>query len=128
MKKTTIILVVIITVVFTLNSTAQSDNEKNHKFTQADLLGLHNVIDLLKAAGSPLDYSKYSFQSFLLSVNLSGVEYTETASDSVFTDRQKRLISKSLIGSKLYVEKIRVIEQGETDGFYLPRLIIKLKE
>jgi hypothetical protein len=115
-------------VVFTLNSRGLSDYEKVHKFTKADLLSLNSVIDLLKAAGSPIDYLKYSFQSFSLSVNLSGVEYTETAQDSLFTDRQKSLISKSLVGSKLYVEKLRVIEQGQTDGSYLPRLIIKLKE
>ncbi len=105
-----------------------STKPKPFEIKRSDLLKMKSIVDLLKFVGSPLDYSGYSFTSFDLCLNISKIEYTETAGDSLISEKQRNFISKAPMDTKLYFEKIVIIQKEHKSSTRLPTVIVKLKE
>lgn len=123
MKRSIILVAICLAAFFTINAQV-----KNKSFSKSDLLKMTGLIELSKAIDSTADYSKYTFRSFELSLNLKGVEITETTQGALFSEKQKKLISDASVGTKLFFENIRAIEPEKRDVITLPVVIVGIKE
>ena len=128
MKKQFLISLMLLVAFVTLQAQDQSKQQKVHEFSKRKLLKMNSIFDLLKDVNPSVDYSKYISRSFDVSVNISGVEYTETGTGGEFSQKQKDLISKATTGTRLYFEKIGVLKEGEHELSLLSDFILKLKE
>ena len=128
MKKLIFISLVLFAVF--INAKVQEQDKKivNYELTKASLLKMKGVIDLLETVNPSEDYSKYVVRSFDLSLNMMGHEITETTAGDLFSEKEKKIIADAETGMKVYIEKIRVIEQGKKGVIMLPALILKIKE
>ena len=128
MKKLIFVSILLTVVIFTMNAQEPQKQVAVHEITKAELLKMKGVIDLLKMYEPATDYSKHTYRSFEISMNIGGAEVTELVVGSDFNDKAMKMFSDAKTGSKIYFEKIRALEPVKREMTLLPSIILKIKE
>lgn len=128
MKKSIFFSVLLTVVIFTLNAQESQKQAVVHEITKADLLKMKGVIDLLKMYEPAVDYSKHTYRSFEIKMNIGGAEVSELVVGSDFNDKAFKLFSDAKTGAKIYFEKIRALEPVKREMTVLPSIILSIKE
>ncbi len=128
MKKALFTSIFLFGILIISNAQEQDRKPSRQNISKVELISMNTIVELYQAIDPATDCSLYTFRSFDLILNLDGVEFTETAYGTSFSQKQKNLISKAPTGTKIFIEHVSAVEKSTGVSKSIINLLIKITE